>query len=138
MPAVNIKTVMIMTLTVSKESKSKKRDTNMQQVQDTIESKVRIRRLMKPRCTHSCTAASGEPCTYLGLYNTCLCYSACGTDYYFAYVILLERCSNKGVQHSYLIYSRPNVCTVLIFVQYIHIHGIISFQISCTSWACHF
>ena len=32
-----------MTLTVSKESKSKKRDTNMQQVQDTIESKAWIR-----------------------------------------------------------------------------------------------
>ena len=43
----------------------------------------------------------------LGLHNTYLCYTACGTDYYFAYIILPERCSNvcTGVQHSYLIYS---------------------------------
>ena len=43
----------------------------------------------------------------LGLHNTYLWYTACSTDYYFAYVILPERCSNvcTGVQHSYLIYS---------------------------------
>ena len=43
----------------------------------------------------------------LGLHNTYLRYTACGTDYYFSYVILPERCSNicMGVQHSYLIYS---------------------------------
>ena len=43
----------------------------------------------------------------LGLHNTYLCYTVCGTDYYFAYVILPECCSNvcTGVQHSNLIYS---------------------------------
>ena len=48
----------------------------------------------------------------LGLHNTYLCYTACGTDYYFAYVILPERCSNvcTGVQHSYLIYSCYYAC----------------------------
>ena len=57
-----------------------------------------------PPCVY--TAASSEP-WQLHVYNTYLCYTACGTDYYFAYVILPERCSNicTGVQHSYLIYS---------------------------------